>query len=82
MVTSRIRRPHRAGFTLIELLVVIALIATLAALSAGAFFRVRAGQLKSASEATLVKLNTALDNRWKAIQESVNEDARKNQGPK
>ncbi len=81
MVTSRIRRPHRAGFTLIELLVVIALIATLAALSAGAFFRVRAGQMKSASEATLVKLNTALDNRWKAIQESVGEDKNKNTIP-
>ena len=71
---------RRAGFTLIELLVVIALISTLMALGAGAFFRVRAGQIKSASEATLRKLNTALDNRLKAIRESVNEDAQKNQG--
>ena len=71
---------RRTGFTLIELLVVIALIATLAALSAGAFFRVRAAQTKSASEATLNKLGSALDNRWKAIIESVNEDAKKNQG--
>ncbi len=80
MVNLRCRRPHRVGFTLIELLVVITLIGVLAALSAGAFMRVRASQIKAASEATLVKLNTALDNRWKAIQESVNEDQKKNQG--
>ena len=78
MVISH-KRP-RGGFTLIEILVVLALIATLLALTAGAFFRVRAGQIKAASEATLQKLNTALDNRMKTIQESVNEDARKNQG--
>jgi len=71
---------RRTGFTLIELLVVIALIATLAALSAGAFMRVRAGQMKSASEATLNKLGSALENRLSAIRESVNEDAKKNQG--
>ena len=78
MVNLRSRRPHRAGFTLIELLVVITLIGVLAALSAGAFMRVRSSQIKSASEATLVKLNTALDNRWKAIQESVTTDKNKN----
>ena len=71
---------RRTGFTLIELLVVIALIATLAALSAGAFMRVRAGQMKSASEATLNKLGSALQNRKTAIIDSVKEDHRKNQG--
>ncbi len=71
---------RRAGFTLIELLVVIALIATLAALSAGAFTQVRKTQMKKATDASLNKLHSALDNRWKAIEESVNEDARKNQG--
>ena len=69
---------RRTGFTLIELLVVIALIATLAALSAGAFFRVRAAQTKSASEATLNKLGSALENRLSAIREKVNEEARTN----
>ena len=69
---------RRTGFTLIELLVVIALIATLAALSAGAFFRVRAGQTKAASEATLNKLGSALENRLSAIREKVNEEARTN----
>lgn len=38
------RRNRAAGFTLIELLVVVAIIAVLVALSAGVFFRVRAGQ--------------------------------------
>jgi len=71
---------RRVGFTLIELLVVISLIGTLAALSVGAFMRVRAGQTKVASETTLQKLNTALDNRWKVILESVKEDHKKNQG--
>ena len=78
MLNDKIDR--RAGFTLIELLVVIALMATLIGLGLAGFMRVRNGQMKSSTEATLVKLNTALDNRWKAIQESVNEDAQKNQG--
>ena len=71
---------RRTGFTLIELLVVIALIATLAAITAGAFMRVRAGQTKAASEATLQKLGSALENRRTAIIQSVKEDAEKNQG--
>lgn len=78
MLNDKIDR--RAGFTLIELLVVIALMATLIGLGLAGFMRVRNGQMKSSSEATLEKLNTALDNRMSAIRESVNEDARKNQG--
>lgn len=68
---------RRRGFSLIELLVVIALIATLAALGAGAFFRVRGSQMQSATESTLTKLNSQLDNRWKAIGEQVKDDAKK-----
>jgi len=71
---------RRAGFTLIELLVVIALIATLAALSAGAFTQVRKTQMKRATDATLNKLHSALDNRMKAIGESVEADKQNNQG--
>ena len=77
MATSRTRR---AGFTLLELLVVITLIATLAALSAGAFTQIRRTQTKKATDATLNKLGSALDNRWKAIKESVETDAKNNQG--
>jgi prepilin-type N-terminal cleavage/methylation domain-containing protein len=73
-----LRTPKRSGFTLIELLVVISLLAVLTALATGTFFRIRASQQKSATEATLVKLNVALDNRWKAIGEQVKEDVRKN----
>ena len=43
MIVTEPTRP-RGGFTLIELLVVIALIAVLAALAAGTFFRIQAGE--------------------------------------
>ena len=67
---------RRTGFTLIELLVVISLISLIMALSAGAFFRVKASQSIKATEATLVKLDTALDSRRKAILSQVQEDAK------
>ncbi|CAN5568778.1 hypothetical protein BH11PLA2_BH11PLA2_35720 [soil metagenome] len=61
------RQTHsRHGFSLIELLVVIALLSLLAALSVGTFFRIRSGQLVSATETTMQKLNTGLDRIWSA----------------
>jgi prepilin-type N-terminal cleavage/methylation domain-containing protein len=70
-----VRRAHtrRGGFTLVELLVVILLIVILAALSAGAFFKVQAAQRVGATEATIRKLQIGLDARWK----DVLHDARK-----
>jgi len=68
----------RRGFSLIELLVVIAILSTLVALGAGAFFRVRAVQVKSATNTTVVKLNSALMDRWKEIGEQAKLDAKKN----
>ena len=62
--------PHaarRPGFTLIELLIVIGLLATLAAISTGTFFRIREGQNSSVTEATLNKLHSLLDAKWKAV---------------
>lgn len=73
MVTLHSRR-QPAGFTLIELLVVISIVALLAAISAGTFFRVRAGQQKSASEATVNKIQSALNNRKDAILASCKND--------
>ncbi len=57
----------RGGFTLVELLVVILLIVILAALSAGAFFRVQSAQRNQATESTIRKLQIGLDARWKAV---------------
>jgi prepilin-type N-terminal cleavage/methylation domain-containing protein len=58
---------RRRGFTLIELLVVMALIAILAAIAAGAFFRVRASSEVSSTQSTLEKLNAGIDRKWKAV---------------
>ncbi len=68
----------RRGFTLIELLVVIAILSTLVALGAGAFFRVRAVQVKAATNTTVIKLNSGLMDRWKEIGEQAKLDAKKN----
>jgi type II secretory pathway pseudopilin PulG len=70
-----VTRTHtrRGGFTLIELMVVVLLIITLAALSAGAFYKIQAAQRTGATEATVRKVQILLDGRWK----SVLDDARR-----
>ena len=65
-MTTRFARP-RAGFTLIEMLIVIGIIATLAAISVGAFFQVRGSQDKSVTEVTLNKLHSTFDGKYKAV---------------
>ena len=65
-MTTRLARP-RAGFTLIEMLIVIGIIATLAAISVGAFFQVRGSQDKSVTEVTLNKLHSTFDGKYKAV---------------
>jgi prepilin-type N-terminal cleavage/methylation domain-containing protein len=64
----------RGAFTLIELLVVIALIAILAALSAGAYVRLRATAMQTATEATLQKLASALDRQMRAVRDQARDD--------
>ena len=71
------RTTRRGGFTLIELLVVIALIAILAALAAGTFFRIQAAEYERATAATLVKADSHLKVRWTATLE----DAKKSVPP-
>ena len=61
------RQARRAGFTLVEMLVVISIIAILAAISVGAFFLVRGSSEKNAAEATLNKLHSTFDVKYKAV---------------
>lgn len=72
----RMQRAPRRGVTLVEILVVMALIAVLAAIAAAALFRVRAAQSVSASNATIQKLNTAIDRKWRAVVDDAAKDAR------
>jgi prepilin-type N-terminal cleavage/methylation domain-containing protein len=57
----------RGGFTLIELLVVIAIIAILAALSLAILGRVIYGGQEKATNQTLQKLSSILNQQWKAV---------------
>ncbi|HET6572805.1 MAG TPA: prepilin-type N-terminal cleavage/methylation domain-containing protein [Fimbriiglobus sp.] len=58
---------RRGGFTLVEMMVVILLIVILAALSAGAFYKIQAAQRVGATEATIRKVQINMDARWKAV---------------
>lgn len=66
---------RRAGFTLIELLVVMALLAVLAAIAAGVYFRVRSGAELTATQSTLDKLNAGIDRKWKAVLDAARKEA-------
>src|SRR5260370_29357924 len=69
-------RRGRFGFTLIEVLVVITIIAIIAGMSMGVYFRVRKAQVQSASETTVNKLASNLDQQWKAVLDNAKDDAR------
>ncbi len=69
-------RRGRFGFTLIEVLVVITIIAIIAGMSMGVYFRVRKSQVQSASETTVNKLASNLDQQWKAVLDNAKDDAR------
>lgn len=64
-MTTMTRR-RAAGFTLIELLVVIGLLAVLAALGTGAYFRVRTSQQVKGTEDTVAKHSTGFQQTWSA----------------
>jgi len=66
------RPPHRGGFTLIELLIVIAILATLAAITIGIVGSVRQGQIAATTEATMKKIQVALNQQQMAVSEEAN----------
>ena len=76
MSRTRNSQGIRTGFTLIELLVVIAIIGTLAALGAGAYFRVMSSQTLKRSEATIKKIHTGLASQWTAAIDDVNNEVK------
>ena len=76
MATTR-----RGGFSLIELLTVISILALLMAISAGAYFRIRSAQDQTNTEATMSKINTGMDKKWKAVLDQSTEEVKQEQIP-
>jgi prepilin-type N-terminal cleavage/methylation domain-containing protein len=73
--------PRRGGFTLVELLVVVGLLAVVAAIATAAFLRVRGSEEVRATEATLQKLKSELDRKWRAVLDDAAEDSAKGRIP-
>ncbi len=80
MKLSPRRRPP-AGFTLIELLVVIGMLGVLSAVAAGVYFRVKASQTIKASQVTLAKLTTGLNQQWSAERDTAEKEFKDNAQP-
>ena len=65
---------NRDAFTLLELLVVIAIIGTLAALTAGAVFRLRTASLETRTNETLSKLQMAYEQQYKSAIDRIRKE--------
>src|SRR5262249_5249089 len=75
----RPRKVFRSGFTLIELLVVILIISILVALTASAVAQVMMSQQVRATETTLQKLASGLDQQWQAEIDQAKDEYRTGQ---
>jgi len=64
----------RRGFSLIELLVVIAIISVIATIATGVLFRVRAGAEIQATETTMRKFDSLLQQQVKAVVDTARDD--------
>ena len=69
-----IQKRIRSAFTLLELLVVIAIIGTLAALTAGAVFRLRTASLETRTNETLSKLQTGFEQQYKSAIDRIRKE--------
>jgi prepilin-type N-terminal cleavage/methylation domain-containing protein len=75
----RPRKVFRSGFTLIELLVVMLIISILVALTASAVAQVMMSQQVRATETTLQKMASGLDQQWQAVIDQAREEYRNGQ---
>jgi len=66
---------RRRGFTLIELLVVLAIIVVLMALTGAAVMRFRGVGLGQATKTNLGKVNSTLNDQWKAVTDGAHKDS-------
>jgi prepilin-type N-terminal cleavage/methylation domain-containing protein len=75
MIRSQLRRSSRSAFTLIELLSVIAIIGVLMAIAVGTYFRVRLSQEEGATETTIAKIHSQLDQQWRAVLDNARDES-------
>lgn len=71
-------RTHRkAGFTLLELLVIIGILALLAAIAVGTYFRIQESETVKATEARIRNIQAGLDRQWTAVLDTAREEFKK-----
>ena len=75
---TRSLKQARRGFTLVEVLVVISILAIIMGIGVGAYFLIMGGQQKSASEATVSKVDNKLLAKIKLIRDRIKDDTRNN----
>lgn len=72
------RMKRNAGFSLVELLTVISIMAVMAAIATGVYFRIRAAQTDAANETIVTRLSTIMTRVTQAVRDDVAYDAKTN----